>query len=49
MENPNPDALVTHLVAIGVPQRHVVQLLRGFTGYADAFRAASEKLERTAP
>jgi coenzyme F420-reducing hydrogenase gamma subunit len=46
MENPNPDSLAAHLVSMGVPEWHLVHLLRGFTGYADAFRGASEKLER---
>jgi sulfhydrogenase subunit delta len=49
MENPNADSLAAHLVKSGVPSRHVVQLLRGFTGYADAFRATSDKLERATP
>ena len=36
-----------HLLDIGVhPRRTSVRLLRGFTGYAEAFRAASEKLEK---
>jgi sulfhydrogenase subunit delta len=49
MEDPNPDSLTAHLLSIGVPRGHIIQLLRGFTGYADAFRAASEKLEKVAP
>jgi coenzyme F420-reducing hydrogenase gamma subunit len=49
MENPNPDSLAAYLLGAGVPRQHIVQLLRGFTGYADAFRSASEKLERVAP
>jgi coenzyme F420-reducing hydrogenase gamma subunit len=49
MENPNPDSLTAHLLDIGVPRGHIIQLLRGFTGYADAFRTASEKLERRVP
>jgi coenzyme F420-reducing hydrogenase gamma subunit len=48
MESANPDSLAAHLVNSGVPAHHMVRLLRGFTGCADAFRAASEKLERTA-
>ena len=46
-ENSNADSLAAHLLDIGVPRGQVVQLLRGFTGYADAFRSASEKLERS--
>ncbi len=46
-ENSNGDSLAAHLLDIGVPRSQVVQLLRGFTGYADAFRSASEKLERS--
>jgi len=46
MENPNPDSLAAHLVKSGVSRPHLVQLLRGFTGYAGAFRSASDKLER---
>ena len=49
METPNPDSLTAHLLDIGVPRGHIIQLLRGFTGYADAFRTASEKLERRVP
>ncbi|MBZ5514658.1 MAG: oxidoreductase [Acidobacteriia bacterium] len=48
MENPNPDSLAAHLLSTGVSRSHVIQLLRGFTGYSDAFRAASDKLERIA-
>jgi hypothetical protein len=49
MESPNPDSLVEHLRGCGVPPGELVRLLRGFTGYAEAFRAASEKLEKATP
>jgi coenzyme F420-reducing hydrogenase gamma subunit len=49
MENPNPDSLTSHLQRTGTHPDELVRLLRGFTGYAEAFRAASEKLEKTAP
>jgi sulfhydrogenase subunit delta len=48
IQDPNPDSLTTHLLSIGVPRGHIIQLLRGFTGNADAFRAASDKLEKVA-
>jgi len=48
MENPNPDSLAGHLQKAGVPPGELVRLLRGFTGYAEAFRSASEKLEKVA-
>ncbi|MBI3484166.1 MAG: oxidoreductase [Acidobacteria bacterium] len=46
MESPNPDSLMRHLQGCGVPRGDLVRLLRGFTGYAEAFRTASEKLEK---
>ena len=49
MESPNPDSLTSHLRKAGVPADELVRLLRGFTGFAEAFRSASEKLEKTAP
>jgi len=47
MESPNADALVGHLVREGADRHQLVRLLRGFTGFAEAFRAASDKWERT--
>jgi len=47
MESPNPDSLVSHLSQNGVPRPELVRSLRSFTGFAEAFRAASEKLEKT--
>jgi coenzyme F420-reducing hydrogenase gamma subunit len=49
MEKPNPDSLTAFLQKAGVPPSELVRLLRGFTGYAEAFRSASEKLEKTTP
>jgi coenzyme F420-reducing hydrogenase gamma subunit len=46
MESPNPESLVHQLQAGGSSSPDLVRLLRGFTGYADAFRAASEALEK---
>jgi len=47
MESPNADALVHHLAAEGAAPEQIVRMLRGFTGYAEAFRAASDRLEKT--
>jgi coenzyme F420-reducing hydrogenase gamma subunit len=49
MENPNPDSLTSHLLRNGTPRRELVQLLRGFTGFAESFRAASDRLEKSNP
>jgi len=46
MESPNTEALVIHLRGAGVPAATLQRLLRGFTGYAESFRSASDKLER---
>ena len=51
MEDPNPDSLIAHLQKAGGPGSAVpelTRLLRSFTGFAEAFRAASNKLEKTA-
>jgi len=48
MESPNPDSLVKHLLDDGAKPPELARLLRGFTGYAETFRAASEKLEKPA-
>lgn len=49
MEKPNPDSLTAFLQKAGVPAGELLRLLRGFTGYAEAFRSASDKLEKAAP
>jgi sulfhydrogenase subunit delta len=46
MESPNTDALVAHLRSAGIPAAALKHLLRTFTGYAETFRSASDKLER---
>jgi sulfhydrogenase subunit delta len=46
MESPNAEALVAHLRTIGIPVPALQRLLRGFTGYAEIFHSASDKLER---
>jgi len=46
MEKPNPDSLVTSLLKAGTERAEVVRLLRGFTGFAEAFRTASDKWEK---
>jgi len=47
MESPNPEALASMLKTDGMGQDRLVRLLRGFTGYAEAFRSASDKLEKS--
>jgi coenzyme F420-reducing hydrogenase gamma subunit len=47
MESPNADALIQHLQTKGIAPAHMVRMLRGFTGYAEAFRAASDHWEKT--
>ncbi len=49
MESPNPDSLASRLYQEGVTRPDWVRMLRGFTGFADAFRAASEKGEKAGP
>ncbi len=46
MESPNAEALVSQLRSAGIPAPVLQRLLRGFTGYAETFRSASDKLER---
>ncbi len=47
MEAPNPDSYGARVLANGTPRAELVRLLRGFTGYADAFRAAGDKFEKS--
>lgn len=49
METPNADALVSQFGKAGTSGEELVRLLRGFTGYAEAFRSASDKLEKATP
>lgn len=45
MEASNPDALAEHWMENGIDRGRAQRLLRGFTGNAEVFRAASQKLE----
>lgn len=47
-ENSRPDVLAGYLSARGLETPEILRMLRGFTGYAQPFRTASEKLERGA-
>ncbi len=46
MESANPDSLCQSLIAGGVPRNEVLRLLNGFSGWAEEFRSAAEKLEK---
>lgn len=46
MESANPDSLCRTLLAHGVPRADILHLLNAFTGWAEEFRSAAEKLER---
>jgi hypothetical protein len=46
MESANADSLCQGLAARGVPRPEILRLLNGFTGWAEEFRSAAEKLER---
>lgn len=45
MEAPNAHALGERFESLGVPAGEIVRLFRGFTGYADVFRVASDQYE----
>jgi coenzyme F420-reducing hydrogenase gamma subunit len=49
MESPNPDSFASWLLKDGVQQAELVRILRSFTGYAEAFRSASDKWEKATP
>jgi sulfhydrogenase subunit delta len=49
MESPNPDSFAGYLQKNGTSRAELIRMLRGFTGFAEAFRSASDKLEKTAP
>jgi len=49
MESPNPDSFATHVLQSGVQRAELVRMLRGFTGFAEAFRSAGDKWEKAAP
>jgi coenzyme F420-reducing hydrogenase gamma subunit len=44
----NADSLSAQLLKDGMQRSDLVRLLRGFTGYADVFRSASDKWEKAA-
>jgi coenzyme F420-reducing hydrogenase gamma subunit len=46
MESPNPDSLMNRYASAGTQRSELVRLLRGFTGFQEVFRAASDKLEK---
>ena len=46
--SPNPDSFSSYLLKTGTPRSDLIRMLRGFTGYAEAFRSAGDKLEKTA-
>jgi sulfhydrogenase subunit delta len=46
MESPNPDSLCQTLTVRGIPRAETLRLLNGFTGWAEEFRSAAEKLEK---
>jgi hypothetical protein len=47
MESANPDSLCHTLAMQGIPRPEILRLLNGFTGWAEEFRSAAEKLEKT--
>ena len=46
MESPNADSLMNRYASSGTQRSELVRLLRGFTGFQEAFRVASDKLEK---
>ncbi len=46
MECANPDSLCSGLSTRGIPRAEILRLLNGYTGWAEEFRAAREKLEK---
>jgi coenzyme F420-reducing hydrogenase gamma subunit len=48
MESPNAESFANYLLKNAMPPPELIRLLRGFTGYAQAFRLASDKLAKTA-
>jgi coenzyme F420-reducing hydrogenase gamma subunit len=49
MESSNPESFAGYLLRSGTPRAELIRMLRGFTGFAEAFRSASDKLGKTAP
>jgi coenzyme F420-reducing hydrogenase gamma subunit len=48
MESPNAESFASYLLKNKTPSPELIRLLRGFTGYAEAFRSVSDKLAKTA-
>ncbi|HXX24832.1 MAG TPA: oxidoreductase [Terriglobia bacterium] len=48
LEAPNSDSWSAQVLRDGMQRADMVRLLRGFTGFAEAFRSASDKLEKPA-
>jgi coenzyme F420-reducing hydrogenase gamma subunit len=46
LETPNSDSWGAQVLKDGMPRADLVRLLRGFTGFAEAFRAASDKWDK---
>jgi coenzyme F420-reducing hydrogenase gamma subunit len=46
LEAPNVDSWGAQVLKDGMPQGDLVRLLRGFTGFAEAFRSASDKWDK---
>jgi coenzyme F420-reducing hydrogenase gamma subunit len=46
MEDPNPDAWGAQVLKDGMQRGDLVRMLRGFTGFAEAFRSASDKWDK---
>lgn len=48
MESANPDSLCSAMSVHGIPRAEILRLLNGYTGWAEEFRSAREKLEKAA-
>jgi len=46
MESPNTDSLCQALLTKGVSRAEIVRMLNGFTGWAEEFHSAAERLEK---
>ena len=46
LEAPNSDSLSAQLLKDGMQRADLVRLLRGFTGFAEAFRSAGDKWDK---
>jgi coenzyme F420-reducing hydrogenase gamma subunit len=48
MEDPNPDAWGARVLKDGTQRADLVRMLRGFTGFAEAFRSAGDRWDKAA-